>query len=83
MVDTKINILPNIIDLNRDNDLKLKFLKKVDILTIEVDKKKGQSQTNFGLKKAYFWGHPLFLTVQAKLLGIFTKYFAISIHYGL
>ena len=44
--------------------------KKVDILTKEVNAKKNwnQSQTNFGLKKVYFWGHPLIQAVKAKIL---------------
>ena len=69
-VDKKNNILPYIIAFYRDNDLKLKFVrgKKVDILTKEANAKIfwNQSKKNFGLKKAYFLGHPVVQAVEAQ-----------------
>ena len=96
-VDKKINISQYIIAYYRDNYLKLKFVrgKKVDILTKEANANTiwNQSQTNFGLKKAYFWGQPVIQAVKAKMLGPYSKnlYFykcfvpvsSISIHYEL
>jgi len=67
------------IAFQRDNDIKSKFLRgnKVDILTKEVNAKTNwnQSQTYFGSKKAYFWGHPVIQAVEAKMLGPFCKIF--------
>ena len=41
-----------------------------------VDKKNwNQSQNNFGLKNAYFWGHPVIQAVKAKMLGPLFKKF--------
>ena len=34
-----------------------------------------QSQKNVGLKKAYFWGHPVIQAVEAEMLGPFNKKF--------
>ena len=78
-MDKKIYILPYIIAFYRDNDLKLEFgrVEKVNILTKEANAKKklNQSQKNFGMKKAYFWGHPVIHAVEAKTLGPFYKKF--------
>ena len=72
----KINILPNIIALHRDNDLKLKFVRGKKLLShiiqgSQCKKNRNQSQQNFGLKKAYFCGHPVIKEVEAKMLGLF------------
>ena len=38
-----------------------------------MQKKWNQSQKKFGLKKAYFWGHPVIQAVEDKIHGPFYK----------
>ena len=38
-----------------------------------MQKKLESKLKNLGLKKPYFWGHPVIHTVEAKCLDLFTK----------
>ena len=61
-VDKEINILPNLIAFHRDNDIKLKFVrrKKVIILTKEVNAKKiGMKAKKCQPEKCLFFGKPI------------------------